>query len=148
MRMILRSLAGAAFLTAALGGYAVAADHEIHMLNKGKDGAMVFEPASIKIAKGDTVTFVPTDKSHNVESIKDMIPDGAAPFKGKINEAIKVTFDTSGAYAVKCTPHVGMGMVALVVVDDAPANIDAVKTGKLPKKARERLDAAIASAGL
>ncbi|MDR6756291.1 pseudoazurin [Mycoplana sp. BE70] len=148
MRMILRSLAGAAFLTAALGGYAVAADHEIHMLNKGTDGAMVFEPASIKIAKGDTVTFVPTDKSHNAESIKDMIPDGATPFKGKVNESIKVTFDTSGAYAVKCTPHVGMGMVALVVVDDAPANIDAVKTGKLPKKARERLDAAIAAAGL
>lgn len=148
MRMILRSLAGAAFLTAALGGYAVAADHEIHMLNKGTDGAMVFEPASIKIAKGDTVTFVPTDKSHNAESIKDMIPEGATPFKGKINESIKVTFDTSGAYAVKCTPHVGMGMVALVVVDDAPANIDAIKTGKLPKKARERLDAAITAAGL
>lgn len=148
MRMILRSLAGAAFLTAALGGYAVAADHEIHMLNKGKDGAMVFEPASIKIAKGDTVTFVPTDKSHNAESVKDMIPEGATPFKGKINESIKVTFDTSGAYAVKCTPHVGMGMIALVVVDDAPANLDAVRTGKLPKKARERLDAAIAAVGL
>ena len=43
---------------------------------------------------------------------------------------------------------VGMGMVGLVVVGDAPANLDAVKTGKLPKKARERLDAAIAAAGL
>lgn len=148
MRMILRSLAGAAFLTAALGGYAVAADHEIHMLNKGKEGAMVFEPASIKIAKGDTVSFVPTDKSHNAESIKDLIPEGATPFKGKVNETIKITFDASGAYAVKCTPHVGMGMVALVVVDDAPANIDAIKSAKLPKKARERLDAAIAAVGL
>lgn len=148
MRMFLRSLAGAAFLTAALGGYAVAADYEIQMLNKGKDGAMVFEPAFIKIAKGDTVTFVPTDKSHNAESIKDMIPEGVTPFKSKVNEPFKMTFDTSGAYAVKCTPHVGMGMVTLIVVDDAPANIDAVKTGKLPKKARERLDAAIATAGL
>jgi hypothetical protein len=42
-----------------------------------------------------------------------------------------------------------MGMVALVVVGDAaPANLDAIKTGKLPKKARERLDAEIAKLGL
>jgi len=42
-----------------------------------------------------------------------------------------------------------MGMVALIVVGDAPpANLDAVKTGKLPKKARERIDAAIAELGL
>jgi len=31
---------------------------------------MVFEPALLKNAPGDTVTFVPTDKSHNAESIK------------------------------------------------------------------------------
>lgn len=148
MKTFLRTLAGAAFLTAALGGYAVAADHEIHMLNKGKDGAMVFEPASLKIAAGDTVSFLPTDKSHNAESIKDLIPDGAQPFKGKMNEAIKVTFDVPGAYAIKCAPHVGMGMVALVVVGDAPANADAIKSAKLPKKARDRLDAEIAASGL
>jgi len=41
-----------------------------------------------------------------------------------------------------------MGMVGFVVVGDAPANLDAVKTGKLPKKARERMDAASAAAGL
>ena len=32
-----------------------------------------------------------------------------------------------------------------MVVGDAPANLEAVKTGKLPKKARERMDAAIAA---
>jgi pseudoazurin len=148
MSKILRVLAGAAFLTAALSGYAVAADHEIHMLNKGKDGAMVFEPASLKIAAGDTVSFVPTDKSHNAETIKDLIPDGAEPFKGKMNEAIKITFDVPGAYGIKCAPHVGMGMIALVVVGDAPANADAIKSAKLPKKARERLDAEMAAAGI
>jgi hypothetical protein len=41
-----------------------------------------------------------------------------------------------------------MGMVALVVVGDAPANIEAIKTAKLPKKARERLDADIAAAAM
>lgn len=47
---------------------------------------------------------------------------------------------------MKCTPHVGMGMVAAVVVGDAPANVEKVKAVKLPKKARERLDAALAVA--
>jgi pseudoazurin len=143
-----KSIVGAAAVILALALPAASADFEVHMLNKGAAGAMVFEPAFVKVAPGDTVTFIPTDKGHNVETIKDMIPEGAAAFKSKMNETYKVTFDEAGAYGVKCTPHVGMGMVGLVVVGDAPANLDAVKTGKLPKKARERLDAEIAAAGL
>ena len=148
MRTMAKSIVGAAAVILALALPAAAADFEVHMLNKGAEGAMVFEPAFVKVAPGDTVTFIPTDKGHNVETIKDMIPDGAEAFKSKMNETYKVTFDKPGAYGVKCTPHVGMGMVGVVVVGDAPANLDAVKTGKLPKKARERMDAAIAAAGL
>lgn len=132
------SLAGAAFAIPA-----AAADFEIQMLNKGTDGAMVFEPSALKVAAGDTVTFVPTDKSHNAETISGLLPEGAKPFKGKMNEAVKVTFDTAGAYAIKCAPHFGMGMVALIVVGDDASNIDAIKSAKLPKKARERMDADI-----
>jgi pseudoazurin len=138
-------------MTAALAtmvSYAAAADFEVRMLNKGKDGTMVFEPGLTKIAKGDTVTFVPTDKSHNAETIKGLIPEGATPFKGKINEAIKITFDVEGAYVVKCTPHLGMGMIALIVVGDPKSGLEAAKTAKLPKKARERLDADIAAASM
>lgn len=142
------SLISAAIMVGASGVVASAADFEVRMLNKGKDGPMVFEPSSLKIAKGDTVTFVPTDKSHNAETIPGLIPEGATPFKGKMNEEIKVTFDVEGAYAIKCAPHVGMGMIGLVVVGDAPANLDAIKAAKLPKKARERLDADIAAAGV
>jgi pseudoazurin len=143
-----KNIVGAAAVILALALPAAAADFEVHMLNKGAEGAMVFEPAFVKVAPGDTVTFIPTDKGHNVETIKDMIPEGAEAFKSKMNENYKVTFDKAGAYGVKCTPHVGMGMVGVVVVGDAPANLEAVKTGKLPKKARERMDAAIAAAGL
>ena len=148
MRTMAKSIVGAAAVILALALPAAAADFEVHMLNKGAEGAMVFEPAFVKVAPGDTVTFIPTDKGHNVETIKDMIPEGAEAFKSKMNETYKVTFDKAGAYGVKCTPHVGMGMVGVVVVGDAPANLDAVKTGKLPKKARERMDAAIAAVGL
>ncbi len=148
MRIMAKSIVGAAAVILALALPAAAADFEVHMLNKGVEGAMVFEPAFVKVAPGDTITFIPTDKGHNVETIKGMIPEGAEAFKSKINENFKVTFDKAGAYGVKCTPHVGMGMVGVVVVGDAPANLDAVKTGKLPKKARERMDAAIAASGL
>lgn len=148
MKRMATTLVGITVALATMASYASAADFEVHMLNKGKDGTMVFEPGLTKIAKGDTITFIPTDKSHNAESVKDLIPEGAKPFKGKMNESIKVTFDTEGAYAVKCSPHVGMGMIALVVVGDAPANIEALKTAKLPKKARERLDADIAAGAL
>lgn len=140
-------IATVAALAFAIPGLAAAADFEVKMLNKGADGAMVFEPAGIKIAPGDTVTFTPVDKGHNAESIKGMIPDGAAEFKGKMNEQIKVTFDVPGLYGVKCAPHAGMGMVAAILVGEAPAaNLDAFNAAKLPKKARERIDAAVALA--
>lgn len=147
MKSLYTVLAGATLALSLVAGAAAAADFEVHMLNKGKDGSMVFEPALTKVAAGDSVTFIPTDKGHNVESIKDMIPAGAEAFKGKMNETYKVTFTVPGAYAVKCTPHVGMGMVGLVVVGDKPANLDQIKNGKLPKKAHERLEAAMAGLG-
>lgn len=148
MRMLMKAAVGVAFAVAAMATAANAADFEVHLLNKGKDGMMVFEPGLTKIAKGDTVTFVPTDKSHNAETFRDLLPAGAKPFKGKVNETIKITFDVEGAYVVKCAPHMPMGMVGLVVVGDPKSNIDAIKTAKLPKKARERIDADIAAAGL
>lgn len=127
---------------------AFAANFEVHMLNKGSDGStMVFEPALTKVAVGDTVTFIPTDKGHNAETIKDMLPEGAEPFKGAISKEISVTFTVPGVYGVKCTPHFAMGMVALVVVGDDLSNLDAAKTAKLPKKASERLEPLFAELG-
>lgn len=128
---------------------AAAAEIEIKMLNKGADGqAMVFEPAAVKANVGDVITFVPVDKGHDAASIKELVPEGVAEAKGKMNETLKVTVDRQGAYVFKCTPHFGMGMVALVVVGDQPANLDAVKAGKMPKKARDRLDAELAKLNL
>ena len=60
---------------------ASAADIEVKMLNKGESGVMVFEPAFVQAQPGDTVHFIATDKSHNVESIKGMLPEGAEPFE-------------------------------------------------------------------
>ena len=123
---------------------AFAAEHEVHMLNKGEAGNMGFEPALINIAAGDTVKFVPTDAGHNAESIKGMGPEGSEPFKGAIGKEVDVTFTVPGVYGVKCLPHFAMGMVALVVVDDPAANLDAVKAVKNPPMAQKRFDALFA----
>ena len=123
---------------------AFAANFDVQMLNKGETGAMVFEPALVKVMPGDTVTFLATDKGHNAETIKDMLPEGAEPFKGKMGQDIVVTFEVPGAYGIKCAPHLGMGMIALVIVGDEPANLDAARAVKHPKKAQERFEAAYA----
>lgn len=132
-----------ALAVSVLSGAAQAADHQIEMLNKGEKGVMVFQPDFVQAAPGDTVTFVPTDKSHDAESIKGMIPDGAEPFKGKASEQITVTLDKEGVYGVKCTPHYGMGMVALVVVGK-PVNLDAAKEVKQVGKAKKVFEALLA----
>ena len=119
----------------------MAANFDVQLLNKGVAGAMVFEPSLVKVAVGDTVTFKPTDKGHNVESIKGMIPEGAEEIKGKTGVELVVTFTVPGAYGLKCMPHYAMGMVGLVVVGDAPSNLDAVKAVKNPKPAQARFDA-------
>jgi pseudoazurin len=136
----------AATLLALAAVPALAANFEVQMLNKGADGAtMVFEPALVEVAVGDTVTFIPTDNGHDAQTIKEILPAGGDTFKGAIGKEVVVTFTVPGAYGVKCLPHFAMGMVALVVVGDAPADLQQAKTAKLPKKARERLDAAIAA---
>lgn len=118
---------------------------EVHMKNKGEAGAMVFEPGLVKIAAGDTVKFIPADKGHNAESILDIRPEGAEPFKGTINQEIDVTFTLPGVYGVRCLPHFAMGMVALVIVGEAtPADLEKVTAAKVPPLAKKRFDAALA----
>ncbi len=118
-------------------GMANAADHQVQMLNKGDKGAMVFQPNFIKAAPGDTITFVPTDKSHNAEAIKGMVPEGAELFKGKLSEPLTVTLTAEGIYGVKCVPHYGMGMVALIVVGK-PVNLTEAEAVKQTGKAKPR----------
>jgi len=92
---------------------------EVKMLNRGANGAMVYEPEFVKIKPGDTVKFLASAKGHDAVAMKDMIPEGAEPFRGKINEEIAVTLTKPGFYGVKCLPHYAMGMVMLIQVGDA-----------------------------
>ena len=107
MRKFLSAAVAAAVLLTA--GVAVAAEVEVKMLNKGEKGTFVFEPDFVKIAPGDTVTFVSTDKGHNAETIKAMVPEDAQSFKSELGKNFTVTLTQNGIYGIRCTPHYGMG---------------------------------------
>ena len=122
-----------------LGGTAIAENFDVQMLNKGAKGAMVFEPAFVRAAVGDTVTFVSPDKGHNAESIEGMLPEGVEPFKSEMSKDFTLTLTAEGVYGIKCTPHYAMGMVALIQVG-APVNLDAVADVVQKGKAKTRFE--------
>ena len=135
--MLKFTLLASAVAAIALASPAAAADHVVKMLNKGKAGMMVFEPSLVKIAPGDTVTFMPADKGHNAESITGMTPAGAVAFKGKMSQPLKVTFAKPGIYGYKCLPHYGMGMVGAVIVGSSSSNLAAAQKVSHPGKAKQ-----------
>ena len=115
------------------------------MLNSGAGGYMVFEPALLTVKRGDSVTFVATDLSHNSASIEGMIPQGAVPWSGKMNEDVTVIFDKEGVYVYQCTPHAMMAMVGVINVGNSKENLKTVKAAAAVKKNgfvtnKERLD--------
>lgn len=140
-----RTLASALLLTTVLGAAASAETVEVRMLNKSGKETMVFEPAFVRIAAGDTVRFVPTDKGHNAESLPAMMPEGAEPFKGKMNQEVEVTFDKQGVYGVECKPHYAMGMVMTVAVGDVTAAPEDFLAGRIPPKAKKRFEEQLAN---
>ena len=97
-------------------------EHTVKMLNMGVDGSMVFEPAVLKVSKGDTIHFKAVDLSHNSASIEGMIPAGASPWAGAMNQDISITLDIDGIYVYQCDPHAMMAMVGVIQVGE-PANL-------------------------
>ncbi len=133
------NLIAAASATLFLSAAAYAENFDVKMLNKGAEGAMVFEPAFVKANVGDTVTFISTDKGHNVEGIKGLLPNGVEDFKSGMGEDYVLTLTAEGLYGVKCTPHYTMGMVGLVQAG-APVNLDAASAVVLKGKAKTRFE--------
>ncbi|MEO8243102.1 MAG: pseudoazurin [bacterium] len=117
-----------------------AATIDIHMKNKGTDGAMVFEPGFVLAQPGDTIHFIADDKGHDVASITGMLPEGAEPLKGEMSKDLSVVLTVEGLYGIKCSPHFGLGMVGLIQVG-AAANYDTAVAVVQKGKAKVRFDA-------
>ncbi|HMQ94457.1 MAG TPA: pseudoazurin [Amaricoccus sp.] len=124
---------------------AVAETFEVKMLNRGAAGPMIYQPDFLRIAPGDTVKFLATSTGHNAASIEGMAPEGAAPFKGQINEEIAFAPTVPGLYGVKCSPHYAMGMVMLIAVGDADPATVAIPEA-VPDRARTRFEAIVEAA--
>jgi pseudoazurin len=136
----MKKLLSTVAIMASLSVTAFAEDMTIEMLNKRDDGAkMVYSEDIARIDVGDTITWTPDSKGHNVEFIAG--PDGwKAPKKSKLSKEYSFTFDTPGVYLYQCTPHKSMGMIAVVVVGDGDNDISGAKVkGKSKKKLKALL---------
>jgi pseudoazurin len=107
-----------------IGVAAQAKNVDITMKNNGADGMMTFEPGFVQLQPGDTVTFIPGDKTHNSSS--SFTPDGAKGWNGKMDETITVKPEKEGIYIFNCTPHLPMGMAGVLQVGK-PVNLEAAK---------------------
>jgi pseudoazurin len=117
---------------------AYSADMSIDMLNKLGKEKMVYSVDVAEIDVGDTITWLPASKGHNVHFIAG--PDGwELPKKSKNNKEVAITFDTPGVYLYQCTPHASMGMIALVVVGGDTSNLDAITKAKVRGKSKKKL---------
>ena len=135
-----------AFFTAlAISALTHSETFEVQMLNQGTDGVMVFEPSTLQIAVGDTVTFKPSNPGHNSASIAGMIPTGAESWDSGMSQEITITFTEEGTYVYQCTPHLMMAMVGVITVGNPETNLNSVKEVAVETKAsfmmaQDRLD--------
>jgi pseudoazurin len=102
----------------ALNATAYAKNHQVKLLTSDANGQnMIMSPGYLKISQGDTVTFLPSDSSHNVESVS--LPLKAEKFSSPMGQKFSYTFDENGVYLYKCTPHFVLGMLGVIQVGDA-----------------------------
>ncbi|MEL6350335.1 MAG: plastocyanin [Cyanobacteria bacterium J06627_28] len=109
---------------AVLAAPALAADQTVKMGSDG--GLLVFEPATVTISKGDTVTWENNKMApHNVIFDANNVPGGQEVADKLTNkqltfspgESYSTTFDVEpGEYSYFCAPHRGAGMVGKVIV--------------------------------
>lgn len=123
----------------------------VRSLNRGPEPGATFayDPAIIRIPVGGAVQFEPTDRGHNVVPVPGLWPEGAPALNVPYNQAAEVSFPAPGVYAVQCTPHAGLGMVALIVVGDTDVATFAARIPSaqgLAPRARARLNELVRAA--
>ena len=123
---VTRILTAVLFIVCALP----ATGQQIHVVNAE---ARIFNPDVIYVQPGEYVKFV-NMTSHDTVSInkvplpdgkifEGMLPEGAEGWKSGMGNNITFQLDIEGVYPYVCIPHIGFGMVGVVVVGE-PVNID------------------------
>ena len=140
-------LACAVVATSQVQHAASAAEYVVHLVTEGAHGRFMFDPPVLFAQPGDTVRFVPDDAMHAVKSIAGMLPEGAAPWRGRMGEEIVVELDQPGVYGVKCRSGYDVGMVGMLVVGDDPPNFEQAQKVRHPPAASMAFQAMFAEVG-
>ena len=125
-----------------MGGMVLSAKAEekdpliIEMLNKRGKDKMLYGQDVAKIDVGQTITWTPDSKGHNVQFIS--VPDGVEKVKSKLSKEFSYTFEQEGVYLYVCTPHASMGMIGMVIVGESDVNLDEVLDYKFRGKSKKK----------
>ena len=136
-------------LSAAVAAGATAADaaeYLVRLVTEGAHGRFRFEPPVVLAAEGDSVRFAPDSRLHAVKTVAGMLPAGASPWRGRMGEEVEVRFGRPGVYGLKCPAHYQVGMVALVIVGNDPANLREARSVRHPPMPTETFGALFAEA--
>ena len=125
-----------------MGGMVLSAKAEekepliIEMLNKRGKEKMLYGQDVAKIDVGQTITWTPDSKGHNVQFVS--VPEGVEKVKSKLSKEFSYTFEQEGVYLYVCTPHASMGMIGVVVVGNSDVNLDEVLDYKFRGKSKKK----------
>ena len=134
-----------------MGGMVLSAKAEekepliIEMLNKRGKEKMLYGQDVVKIEVGQTITWTPDSKGHNVQFVS--VPEGVEKVKSKLSKEFSYTFEQEGVYLYVCTPHASMGMIGVVVVGESDVNLDEVLDYKFRGKSKKKFKKIVKSLG-
>ena len=121
---------------------ASAAEVVVEMLSRDKTANLsnMFKPGLVRVNRGDTVKWKATQSGHNVAFVAGAVPAGVPLFTSPMSKDVSFKFEKPGIYLYKCTPHIGLGMVGVVLVGNDKSNFAAVKATYVPPLAKKRLE--------
>ena len=119
------------------------ANYQVTMNSKDSLGnRLVFDKEIISISSGDSVTWIPVDKGHNIEMVSS--PNNLK-FRSSPGKEVTITFEVPGIYYYRCTPHKSAGMIGLIIVDNDYSNIEQIKTSNAPGRSKIKLNSLLKS---
>ena len=119
------------------------ANYQVTMNSKDSLGnRLVFDKEIISISSGDSVTWIPVDKGHNIEMVSS--PNNLK-FRSSPGKEVTLTFEAPGIYYYRCTPHKSAGMIGLIIVDNDYSNIEQIKTSNAPGRSKIKLNSLLNS---
>ena len=117
------------------------ANYQVTMNNRDSAGnRLAFDKEILSISSGDSVTWLPVDKGHNIEMVAS--PNNLK-FSSSAGEEVTLKFEDPGIYYYRCSPHKSAGMIGLIIVDNNYSNIEQIKSSNAPGRAKIKLNSLV-----